>query len=182
MHKIFKFYIMPNVKLRNLLIMGIDPGTTKGYAVLDLKGNLIRITSSKQLSLNSIIKETISIGKILVVGTDTNPVSSFVEKYSKQIGAKLVFPDNKLSLKSKRRLVDGFLKNSKVFIKIRNKHEKDALASALYAHKRLKSLFIRIDNYLKSINKEELSNEVIERVLLKNIHIKRAAELNRKLF
>ncbi len=168
--------------MRNLLIVGIDPGSTKGCAIIDLNGNLIRLISSKQLSLDSLTQETTNIGKVLVVGTDTNPVPAFVDKYSKQVGAKLILPNNKLSLKGKRRLVDNFLKGNKEFIKIRNKHEKDALASALYAYRRLRSLFIKIDGYLKKIDKEDLSNKIKEDVLLKNIHIKRAIELNRKLF
>ena len=42
-----------------LLIVGIDPGITAGYAVLDINGKIIKVRSSKQLDLNSLISENI---------------------------------------------------------------------------------------------------------------------------
>ena len=31
----------------NLIIVGVDPGTTVGYVIFDLKGNLLKIHSKK---------------------------------------------------------------------------------------------------------------------------------------
>jgi len=40
---------------KQLLIVGIDPGTTLGYAAIDFEGNLIRVYSDKNFDLNSLI-------------------------------------------------------------------------------------------------------------------------------
>jgi len=37
-----------------LLILGIDPGTTTGYAALSLKGELIGVGSAKELGQNAL--------------------------------------------------------------------------------------------------------------------------------
>ena len=50
---------------QDLIIVGIDPGATTGYAVLGIEGNLIHLYSSKQLDLNLLISETISHGKVI---------------------------------------------------------------------------------------------------------------------
>ena len=44
---------------KRLLIVGIDPGITTAYAVLDIEGSLIHLKSSKQLDLNHLISEII---------------------------------------------------------------------------------------------------------------------------
>ena len=53
------------------LIVGIDPGITTAYAVLDTKGSLIKLKSSKKLNLSTVINEILQIdGKIIAVGSD----------------------------------------------------------------------------------------------------------------
>ena len=37
------------------LIVGVDPGTTTGMAILDLEGNLLRLHSSRTMSLKDLI-------------------------------------------------------------------------------------------------------------------------------
>ncbi len=159
--------------MRELIIAGIDPGTTTSYALLDLKGNLIKINSYRNIPLSSIIKETIPFGDIIIVGADVNPVPNFVERYASSVGAKLIIPNHKLFSKEKRKLVEQFIKEKEIKIKF-NKHEIDALASAIYSLKRLKALFLKIDRYLKEINNIEISNKVKKKVLLEDINIKNA--------
>jgi len=55
--------------------------------------------------------------------------------------------------------------------KLKNKHEMDALASALFAYKSFKGLFNKIDNEVKN---EEISNKVKKLVLTEEINIKKA--------
>ena len=44
------------------LIVGIDPGTTVAYAILDLNGTVIKTLSKKELDLSSLITEIIKLG------------------------------------------------------------------------------------------------------------------------
>jgi len=75
---------------REPIIVGIDPGTTLGYAILDVKGNIIETYSSKQHDLGKLIKKVTDKGKVIAVGCDKKNVPSLVEKFSKKVGAKII--------------------------------------------------------------------------------------------
>lgn len=144
---------------RKPLVIGIDPGTTLGYAILNLDGEIKKLKSRKGLNLDSLISTVVKEGKVLVVGTDKNPVPSFVKGFCQKTGAKLIFPDEDLRVKEKRNLIK--------MKKTKNKHERDALAAALFAHKKIKRLLKKIDIFLKKANKEEFSDEIKELLLKK---------------
>ncbi|MFH1211166.1 MAG: DUF460 domain-containing protein [archaeon] len=143
--------------MKKLLIAGIDPGTTLGYALLDLKGNVVKIRSSKQLDMSSLILEMIKEGRVIIVGTDRKKAPKFADKLASKIGARLIKPEEDLAVEQKRELTKGE--------EFGNEHEKDALASAIYAFKRIRSLLIKVDLYLKEHDKENIKNEVEEIVL-----------------
>ncbi len=143
--------------MKRLLIAGIDPGTTLGYALLDLEGNLVGIDSSKQLDMSSLILEMIKQGKVVVVGTDKKKAPKFVEKIASKTGARLIKPEEDLKTGEKRELTKGY--------EFKNEHEKDALASAIHAFKRVRSLLTKIDVCLKNLEKENIREEVKEIVL-----------------
>ena len=145
--------------MKRLIIAGIDPGTTLGYAVLDINKNLIKVTSSKQLDLNRLIYNITSYGKVIAVGTDKKKVPSFVEKFAAKTGAKIVSPREDLKVIDKKDFTENY--------NLKNNHERDALASALFAWKELRILLKKIDNYLKNHKKERHSDKVKELVLSK---------------
>lgn len=138
------------------MIIGIDPGTTIGYAILDLRGNIKKIKSKKGLTLSSLIFEVIKEGKILVVGCDVNPVPSFVKEFCRRTGAKLIYPDQDLLVKEKRKLARDLTGN---------RHERDAYVSALLAYKKVRPLLDKVDLALKRENKEEYLDIIKERIL-----------------
>lgn len=141
---------------KELLIVGIDPGTTIGYAILDLKGNVKKIKSKKGLTLSSLIFEIIKEGKILIVGCDVNPVPSFVKEFCRRTGAKVIYPDQDLLVKEKRKLARDLTSN---------RHERDAYVSALLAYKKVRPLLDKVDLFLKRDNKQEYVDIVKERIL-----------------
>ena len=157
-----------------LLILGLDPGSTIGYAVLNLEGKLVKIESSRNSSLNQTISKVNKLGKIVVIGTDVTPAPKFVDKAASNLGAEVIEPKDDLLLKYKKKLTKEFLKDKD--IKIKNKHELDALAAALNAFKHYKPLFNKIDNHLNQINKEYLNNKIKNTVLVNKISIKKALE------
>ena len=124
-----------------LLIVGVDPGTTLGYAVLDTDGNLIKTKSSKELSLNSLISEVIGLGNVIVVGTDKAKVPSLVDLFSVKTGGRLIKPRGDLKVSEKKKLIFGY--------KVKDEHQADALASALFAYKGIMSLLKRINVFVK---------------------------------
>lgn len=156
------------------LILGLDPGSTIGYAVLDLDGKLIKIESLRNGNLNKAIYKINKLGKIIAIGTDVNPVPKFVNKFASNLGAKIIEPKEDLQLKYKKKLTKEFLKNKK--IKVKNKHELDALAAALIAFKHYQPLFNKIDNHLNQINKNYLNKQIKNTVLINDIPIKKAID------
>ena len=78
--------------------------------------------------------------------------------------------------KEKIKIVNEFLKTKKEFIELKNKHEKDALAAALYGLKKTKTLIKKIDDHLKQNNKKHLFEEVKRRVLLEGTPIAKAVK------
>jgi len=155
-----------------LLIVGVDPGTTLGYAVLDIKGKVVKVRSSKQLKLSSLISEVINLGRVIVVGTDKAKVPGFVQLFSVKTGGKVVRPKEDLKVSEKRRLV--FEHN------VRNDHETDALASALFAYKEIDGLLKKIEVFVERNNKSSIKDKIIELVIAKDISIKHAVDIIEK--
>lgn len=154
---------------KKLLIVGIDPGTTTGYAVLDIEGNPIHIKSSKQLGLNQLISETIKLGKAVLVGTDKAKAPNLVETFATKLGAKIVNPYEDLKVDEKRKLTENF--------DFSDEHQGDALASALFAHKSSRALLDKIDVFAKENKKNIIKNIIKEIVITKRVSIKRAVSI-----
>ncbi len=154
---------------RKLLIVGIDPGTTIGFAVLDIEGNLLHLDSSKQLDLNSLISETIKLGKVVLVGTDKLKVPHLIEAFATKLGAKVVSPKEDLMVDEKRKMINNF--------RFDNEHQGDALASALFAYKETRALLDKIDFFVKENKKYYIIDKIKELVITKRISIKSAVSI-----
>ncbi|MEK6934709.1 MAG: DUF460 domain-containing protein, partial [Nanoarchaeota archaeon] len=152
------------------IIVGLDPGSIVGYAFLDLYGNLIDVGSLRG-KLDDIVRKVSENGKAIIVGTDVNRVPKFIGKFSAKMNSKIISPNNDLLHIQKKRVTKEYLKFKN--IKLKNKHEMDALASAIFAFKAYKKLFNKIDNEIKN---EEISNKVKELVLVRQIPIKNALD------
>ncbi|HLC61951.1 MAG TPA: DUF460 domain-containing protein [Candidatus Nanoarchaeia archaeon] len=151
---------------RKLLIVGIDPGTTTAYAVLDIEGNLIKTDSSKNLDLNQLISEIIEIGKAVLVGTDKAKIPNLAYMFATRLGARAVNPNEDLKVEEKRKMISGF--------KVGDIRQADALAAALFAYKTSKPLLNKIDSYAKDCKKQEIKDKIKELVILRRISIKSA--------
>lgn len=127
-----------------LLIIGIDPGTTTGYAALSLDGGLVGMGSAKELGQDELVKRLMQLGRVAAIGTDKQKCPAFVEKVAARLGARLVIPKQDLSSEVKRLLCRGE--------KTQNCHEQDALASALFAYQSLRPLLGKIQRHLAQLN------------------------------
>ena len=166
-----------NIKiLGKLLIAGIDPGTVGAYALLDIEGNIIHIDSGREFNLSKIALEITKHGKVFIIGCDVYQCPSLTKKLASIIGAKIITPDHDLRHLEKIKIVNEFLKTKKEFIELKDKHEKDALAAALYGLKKTKTLIKKIDDHLKQNNKKHLFEEVKRRVLLEGTPIAKAVK------
>jgi predicted RNase H-like nuclease (RuvC/YqgF family) len=136
------------------LIVGLDPGTTTGIAAVDLDGNLIHLTSSRQMTMSDIIEELYRAGKPLIVASDVQQMPYSVEKIRRAFNAIPYTPKQSLSVESKYDLTSQF--------SYTNDHERDALSAALDAYRSLKNKF---QNIAKRVQPGFDLDEVRARVL-----------------
>ena len=155
--------------MNRLIIVGVDPGTTLGYAILDINGNILNVGSSRVLDLNSLISLVILYGRVVVVGADKNKVSHLVLDFASKFNAKVIKPKIDMSIDKKRELTAGF--------KLENDHERDALAGALFAYKKTRNLFVKVDRRLEKKDKDYLADDVKEQILKKNLSVADSLEL-----
>jgi len=154
---------------KQLLIIGVDPGTTVGYAAITLDGNIVKIHSEKYLDLNSLISELITVGKPLIIASDKKYNPDFVEKIAVKFGARLISPNYDLKVCEKRAITEKY--------NTRNQHEIDALASAFFALKKLNPLLNKINIFIDHYKKENIRQQLMEFVIGKELNIKDAAEI-----
>jgi len=152
-----------------LLVVGIDPGTTTAYALLDVTGRVFEVYSAKELSVDTIIVKITSVGIPVCVGCDKAKVPAYVERIATQVSAKLFSPSEDIRIDEKRKLTKG--------MGFKNNHEMDALASAIFAYNRVENLFRRVDKFLEGKKKTEFSNKVKELVVKKSMSISGALDL-----
>jgi predicted RNase H-like nuclease (RuvC/YqgF family) len=155
--------------------VGIDPGTTSAVAVIDAEGRLISVKSKKNMSKGDISKHISGLGKPVIISGDRRPAPSAVERLASTFSARLVVPEENLSRREKNLLARESMKeNGEEKL---NQHERDALASAVYAYNTIKPTMIRVGHRLKSLgvsDDRELGNFVRTRVILDRDHVKRA--------
>lgn len=163
--------------MNKLLIAGIDPGTVGAYALLDLDGNIVDIASGRDFNQSKITYEMTKHGKIFLIGCDVYQCPALTARIASSIGARVINPDHDLKYLEKIKIVDDFLKTQNNFVKLENKHEKDALAAALYGLKRIRSLLKKIDDHLEQNDKQYLVDEIKRKVLLDNVPIAKAVKL-----
>jgi predicted RNase H-like nuclease (RuvC/YqgF family) len=123
---------------RNYTIVGIDPGTTVGIAILDLDGNPVDVFSAKNYSLSDAIARIIARGRPLIIASDVAPTPAMVKKIGSLIASHVPELEESLSMEEKLALTKG------EGFEYRNAHERDALAASLHAFKQYKTKFAQI--------------------------------------
>jgi hypothetical protein len=141
--------------------VGIDLGTTTGIAILDTNGSVISLSSKKETTKNEIVKHIMKFGNPLIIASDVNPLPKGIEKLASAVGSKVFYPNTSMTYKEKVKIVDDYKE------KIRDSHQKDALAAALRAFKNYHSMLLKIDETVKKFERKDLFDEVVKRVLKK---------------
>ncbi len=142
--------------MKPLLIVGLDPGTTLGLALLDISGGLVKLGSFKNEPADRLIKEVIGYGIPVIVGCDKAKPPAFVKKFAILMNARLVAPKEDLKVSEKQELVN---------LPTTNSHERDALASALYALKKSSRLISKLNKATYKLKNREIVVKVYEQML-----------------
>jgi uncharacterized protein len=119
------------VTKRTYTIVGVDPGTTTAFAVLDLKGRVLSVASSRSWGFSELVGLLIESGHPIIIATDKNPTPGTVERIKRAFNAILWTPVSSLSVEQK-------LRDTKPF-DYANEHERDALAAAIDAARSVKN-------------------------------------------
>ena len=132
------------------IIVGVDPGTTVGVAILNINGELLFVGSKKNAKRNEIVNLISKFGKPLIVSADRNPPPKYVKRLASNFGAKIFFPDEDMSLTVKNRLAKKFSEE------IKDSHQMDAAAAAIRAWKNYRDSFKprKFEGFLKWLKRK----------------------------
>ncbi|MBA5942398.1 MAG: DUF460 domain-containing protein, partial [Methanophagales archaeon] len=127
----------PHVAERRYTIVGIDPGTTIGLAIIDLDGKAVEVFSAKNYPISAAIAWIISCGRPLIVASDVHPTPAMVKKIGSIFAAHVHGLTKSLSTGAKIALAksDGY--------EYKNAHERDALAACINTFKHYEKKFVR---------------------------------------
>lgn len=149
------------------MIVGIDPGTTVGWAAIDWDGKLIAKGSQREFDRDALVKRLVELGHVVLVGTDKAKVPSFVQEVATSVGAVVLSPQEDLKVDEKRLATRSFSGNA---------HELDALAAAIFALRRKEVLVRKIRQTLERVKKASLFEDVVDLVLRERVSIKTALD------
>lgn len=122
---------------RKFTIVGIDPGTTVGIAILSLDRDLLYLKSFRGIAPDEVVKLIAEYGKPAVIASDVTPMPGSVEKIRRSFNAVPASPGIEVSAEEKIALGKPFGYS--------NDHERDALTAALLTYRSYKNMFTRIE-------------------------------------
>jgi predicted RNase H-like nuclease (RuvC/YqgF family) len=139
---------------RQYTIVGIDPGTTVGIAILSLDGELLLSESIRGISHDEVVRMIAEYGKPAIVATDVYPTPSAVEKIRRSFNAVIWSPGGEIRAEEKIALARTFGYS--------NDHERDSLTAAIATYKSYKNVFSRVEKRApKYLNTDSIKLHVI---------------------
>ncbi len=157
--------------MKPLAIIGLDPGTTSAYAILDLQGNILQEYAAKELTLSEMIVQITEVCFPLIVSTDKAKVPSFVEEFARKMGTEIVAPPEDMKREDKRIML--LAKE----IHYNGAHEQDALAAALFAHQKYLSKLKKIDHFIQEHQLEPQRVEFTRIAVQEELHFSLIKEI-----
>jgi predicted RNase H-like nuclease (RuvC/YqgF family) len=153
------------------LIVGIDPGTTTGVAMLDMDpfSSFCQTFSSRGASFSRLCDYISENGEPVIIACDVKKPPNLVKKTASTFNAVLSKPRKTITVAEKKKI-------AKSFAVFNNKHERDALVAALLAKKKFSIMFRKVDSILKTRDLTHLTDDIKE-LLVK----KRAGNINQAI-
>lgn len=167
-HKNIKIKVKPAVSVKSIreerrrIIVGVDPGTTVGIAILDLNGQPLLVKSYKNPDREVVIEAILSIGKPVIIAVDVSKPPEYVRKISSLLDSILFTPEEDMSIDEKQRIVNEY--SSIYKIDIPDWHSRDALAAAVKAYKQVKPLIDEVESKIRGIGDID-RDDVVAQVL-----------------
>jgi len=153
------------------LIVGVDPGVTTGVALVDLDGRILHVTSIRAADRGSVVELISRYGKPVIVAVDVSEVPDSVRKLATQLGANIYTPPHDLTSIEKRDLIERFAGE----VKLKDSHERDALAAAYKAYLSLREKLEDVEEKLRDMG-AEIEREEVKRWVLEGLSLAEALE------
>ncbi len=168
----------PSVKSLKNIILGLDPGTTTGIAILDCnRGNVLYLGSKRECGISEIIRISTRYGKVSCVAADVIPAPAMVERVAKITGGKLLTPSVLATVSQKRSYLQDYSDLTVNYSHL-NSHERDALFGALKGYNLLKSQFQKVKRVIEETHPSLISHlSEIQRLVLAGYSISNAISL-----
>ena len=163
----------PRARTSPKIMVGIDPGTTCGLAILTLAGRPIHIESHRNLTRGDVIRVLADSGDPVLFAADVVPHPEFVAKLAKGFEAVLFEPETLLSAVEKQEVAREFVQ--KFGLDLKDQHQRDALVAAVKAFNYYKAKFISVDDELRKLDTPVPADEV-KALVVKGYSIQRAIE------
>lgn len=156
------------------LVVGIDPGTTCGLAVLDIDARPILIESSKGTTRDTVIHKISEVGDAIIVASDVSPAPDFVRKVASSLNAIIFAPEAAIESTEKHLIVQDYA--AQHGMKSLDPHSHDALAAALKAFRSYSVKFKQAEACVKALGRQVPLDEV-KALVARGHTIKRALDL-----
>ncbi len=168
----------PSARSLKNVILGLDPGTTTGIAILDCnRGNVLYLGSKRECGISEIIRISTKYGKVSCVAADVVPAPAMVERVAKITGAKLLTPSVLATAAQKRSYLQDYSDLTVNYSHL-NSHERDALFGALKGFNLLKPQFEKIGRLIEESYPSLISHiSEIQRLVLSGNSISNAVSL-----
>ncbi|RLE87026.1 MAG: hypothetical protein DRJ67_05785 [Thermoprotei archaeon] len=106
----------------------------------------------------------------IVVASDVSPPPLYVRKLAAALNASLLTPPRSLTVEEKRELVNKYLEGLEIPLRVRDAHQRDALAAALYAYRRLSPKFAEVREKIRKLGLD-VPEEEVEALVIKGMAI-----------
>ena len=123
-----------------------------------MHGNVVEIFSARNMTKADISRFIYDRGIPVLVCSDTFPAPRMVERIASAFSARLVTPREAMKISEKTRLT----KERKQTL-LSNRHERDALAAALFAYRKFRSV---IDKIALFVQREKESGPIAENFVM----------------
>ncbi|MEM5871909.1 MAG: DUF460 domain-containing protein [Candidatus Aenigmatarchaeota archaeon] len=132
---------------RPFIIAGVDVGKHTSIALIDISGEIIDLVTFVNLQLSEILKYLTKMGNVFVFSTDRSTPPYQIKKIAASLSAKIILPSKNMTKKKKRVIISNFIKEGGNLPKRKlNDHEKSALASAIFAYKKFRPSFKKLED------------------------------------
>jgi len=137
------------------VIVGFDAGLNSAVAILSTEGELLKLSSFRGYNRGLIINEILKVGRPILISTDKKETPKAVKDLARSFGCRVLRPKRDLSREEKEEII----KEHKD--RIKDEHQLDALASALFAYRKIKRKIELIEGYLKERDLIEYKDHVL---------------------